>query len=230
MCRRERESAGIREWVFCTPDSQLLRLKASSWCARVCVCVCREEAHSLAHMHAGAGEIRADGFIGLVIVRLFDVVTACRWTLLGFDFFQCECICAWMYVFVCVCACEGRKSCFACGSGGVYLDVVLLGWHMFLRWRLMLVTGSDATSIQAWLLCLTRMRMCFCFNRGGLGCNADVYFRCTWWHLNCKQKPLCFWCMQEVDLKGTCSIAPVKYFILTSWLMLVRDILHKDVS
>lgn len=91
--------------------------------------MCREDAHSLAHTRAGAGEIRPDGFICLVIARLFDVVTACRWTLIEFE------ICVRvtsvtvhvkkrehvsMDVFVSVCACEREgKSCFACGSGGV---------------------------------------------------------------------------------------------------------------
>lgn len=82
------------------------------------VCVCREEAHSLAHMHSGAGEIRADGFICLVIARLFDVVTAYRWTLLGLDFFSVslsahECTeCMYLYACVHVCACEGKEELF----------------------------------------------------------------------------------------------------------------------
>lgn len=46
--------------------------------------------------------------------------------------------------------------CFACGSGDVKLlspvcqltlDVVLLGGHMFLRWRLMLATGLDEDGV-----------------------------------------------------------------------------------
>lgn len=96
------------------------------------MCVCREDAHSLAHTHAGAGEIRPDSFICLVIARLFDVVTAFRWTVIGFDFLRvCVCVTSVsvhvrkrehvsMHVSVSVSACEREgKSCFACGSGGV---------------------------------------------------------------------------------------------------------------